>query len=88
MTTHRSRDRRLPTGKLSRITVAIAVWVLGVSPAYGAGHISETAHNLLLDARVSGNIESLDKGLRGATTRGPCTSSAKVASRRGSCLPQ
>jgi PKD repeat protein len=34
-------------------------------PAWSDGRISESARNLLLDARVSSNIESLDQGLRG-----------------------
>ncbi len=65
MTTRRSKHWGLPVITSSLVAVAVVAWVFWTSSACRAA-ISETAHNLLLDARVSGNIESLDKGLRGA----------------------
>jgi PKD repeat protein len=66
MTTHRSRHWGLPVITSTLVAVAIAAWVFRASPAYSAARISETARNLLLDAKVSGNVESFGKGLRGA----------------------
>ncbi len=66
MTTHRSRHRGRPVIMCSLVAVAIVAWIVSMSPACSAAPISQTARNLLLDARGSGNIESLDKGLRGA----------------------
>ena len=53
---------------LMRISSLSVCVLIGSSPANLASsdaRISETARNLLLDARVSSNIESLDRGLRG-----------------------
>ena len=65
MTTRRSEHWGLPVITSSLVAVAVVAWVFWTSSACRAA-ISVTARNLLLDARVSGNIESLDKGLRGA----------------------
>ena len=65
MTTHRSEHRNLPVITSSLVAVAIVALVFWTSSTCRAA-ISETARNLLLDARVSGNVESLDQGLRGA----------------------
>jgi hypothetical protein len=46
--------------------MALVAWLLCTHGAWGQQPTSLTARNLLLDARVSGNIESLGKGLRGA----------------------
>ncbi len=45
---------------------AMALLMSIVTVNSGAVRIPESAHNLLLEAKVSGNLESFDKGLRGA----------------------
>ncbi len=65
MTAQRSGLRRMPALRFYLIVVAIPICGFLANPECGAARIFETARNLLLDAKVSGNIESLDKGLRG-----------------------
>ncbi len=61
----RSRCSFPPAFKSPLVVAALAAWLLCTGSACGQGHVSLTTGNLLLDASVSGNIESLDKGLRG-----------------------
>jgi PKD repeat protein len=47
------------------LTITVAVSLAWASFASGAVRVPETARNLLVDAKVSGNLESFNKGLRG-----------------------
>jgi hypothetical protein len=51
--------------RYSSLSVCVLIGSSLVTLARSDARISETARNLLLDARISSNIESLDRGLRG-----------------------
>jgi len=51
--------------RYSSLSVCVLIGGSLANLAWSDARISETARNLLLDARISSNIESLDRGLRG-----------------------